>query len=217
MTETEALKIYFSCKKNWMPQFGPRLIQRAVGLADLAHNRQKYGKFPFFRHLFEVQELVKPYGEDARIVAYLHDIVEDTYITLNFIEQEFGPYIADQVDMVTDRPGNSRSERKQKTYARMKKAGGYYNIAMIVKVADRYSNMMSCVKNGYDNWFNMYQKERQAFYDAVYRKDLCEGMWERLNELHDRFPYKKRGRRNGVLADHNQMQLPLCPLLLFLQ
>jgi (p)ppGpp synthase/HD superfamily hydrolase len=54
---------------------------KAREFAIKAHGEQKYGEFPYSVHLDEVATIAKPYGESAEIVAYLHDVIEDTSVT----------------------------------------------------------------------------------------------------------------------------------------
>ncbi|MCI5166209.1 MAG: bifunctional (p)ppGpp synthetase/guanosine-3',5'-bis(diphosphate) 3'-pyrophosphohydrolase, partial [Candidatus Electrothrix sp. GM3_4] len=71
------------------------LISKARRFALKHHGEQKYGEHPYVVHLDAVAELVQQYGELAVVIAYLHDVVEDTNITLPDIEKEFGKLIAD--------------------------------------------------------------------------------------------------------------------------
>lgn len=80
-------------------------LQRwALDLAEEFHRGQtdKLGK-PYIIHVVNVALNVSP-GQ-ARIVALLHDVVEDTKCTLAFIREEFGDEIADAVDAITKREG----------------------------------------------------------------------------------------------------------------
>jgi hypothetical protein len=43
--------------------------------------------------------------DDAEVVAWLHDVVEDTDVTLDEIDRDFGRRIADAVDAITRRDG----------------------------------------------------------------------------------------------------------------
>ena len=79
----------------------------AADLARSAHACQtdKSGA-PYIDHPARVAARVRAagHGDEAQIVAWLHDVVEDTDVTLDRIEQEFGPRIARAVDAITRRP-----------------------------------------------------------------------------------------------------------------
>ena len=58
--------------------------------AIAAHGGQKYGNYPYSVHLDAVAKIADEYGEKAAVIAYLHDVVEDTFVSINDIEKEFG-------------------------------------------------------------------------------------------------------------------------------
>ncbi|MBB2201058.1 HD domain-containing protein [Gluconacetobacter tumulisoli] len=84
------------------------LVSRAAAFATAAHagvgQRRKYTNEPFIVHPRRVAELVASTGARDEVVAaaWLHDVVEDTNVTLAEIEAVFGAEIATLVDMVTD-------------------------------------------------------------------------------------------------------------------
>ena len=76
-------------------------------LATDAHRGQldKVGQ-PYIEHPARVAARVRecaPGDADAECVAWLHDVVEDTAITLEQVRQRFGDRIADAVDAMTRR------------------------------------------------------------------------------------------------------------------
>lgn len=85
---------------------------------------------PYIRHPIAVSALVQ--GDTEKIVALLHDVVEDTPITLESIRVLFGDTIADAVGLVTHEPGVDYFE-----YVRR---AGTNPIAKAVKIADLTHN-----------------------------------------------------------------------------
>ncbi len=77
-------------------------IQKAMRMAMRAHARQfdKAGD-PCIYHVVRVAAVVS--GAQAKTVALLHDIVEDTHVTLESLKPEFQPQIVDAVDALTRR------------------------------------------------------------------------------------------------------------------
>ena len=159
------------------------LVTRAREFALEAHGDQRYGSRPYHEHLDAVAELVEEYGEQAQIVAYLHDVVEDTTVQLGAIQEAFGPRIAECVAILSDEPGESREERKRGSYARMARVTGDLELALVVKAADRLANMRACVADGNDELLGVYKKEHAAFREAAYRQDLCFGLWYEMDEI----------------------------------
>jgi (p)ppGpp synthase/HD superfamily hydrolase len=80
-------------------------LERAVAIAAAAHQGQldKAGK-PYLLHPLRVMLSVS--SNDARIVAVLHDVVEDTSATVGDLRAEgFSETVLDALDSVTKREG----------------------------------------------------------------------------------------------------------------
>lgn len=148
--------------------------------AIAAHGTQMYGIHPYSFHMDAVASLVRKYGETAETLAYLHDVVEDTQVTLEDIEKLFGSLVANCVAILTDEPGQNRKERKTKTYAKMAKVTGEENLALLVKAADRLANFRASVADKNDRLIDIYKSEYPHFKAAAYRKNLCEEFWQEL-------------------------------------
>lgn len=81
------------------------LIIRAYELAKEAHKemKRKSGE-PYIMHPIAVAKIVAKeigLGTTSVVCALLHDIVEDTDYTLEYIEANFGPKVASIVDGLT--------------------------------------------------------------------------------------------------------------------
>lgn len=84
-----------------------RYAARAEQIARAAHEGQvdKTGH-PYITHPQRVAARVR--GDDlAEAVAWLHDVVEDTTVTLDDLAREFPPAVVDAVDALTRRPDQS--------------------------------------------------------------------------------------------------------------
>ncbi len=156
-------------------------VGRARAFAIAAHAGQLYGDRPYLSHLDAVAESVSRFGRIAQVVAYLHDIVEDTDATLVSVRELFGDLVADCVDLVTDSPEMSRRERKAAAHERLAGVTGSKELALIVKSADRLDNLINCLHSGDLKRWEMYLREHEAFLAAVYRPGLCESIWDRLD------------------------------------
>lgn len=139
-------------------------------------------------HLDKVAELVQPFGETAEVIAYLHDVAEDTPVSIDEIRSEFGMFVADCVALLTDLPGATRKERKAKTYARMSAIQGPTELALLVKTADRLANVRSCVADRKQSMWEMYKGEHPTFRAAVHRQGLCDALWIPLDDLLTSWP-----------------------------
>ena len=79
-------------------------ISRAVELALAAHQgQQRQSGEPYYQHALAVAEILNDLNLDYETLAaaMLHDVVEDTEVTLDDVREEFGPVIARMVDGVT--------------------------------------------------------------------------------------------------------------------
>jgi len=158
------------------------MLEQARQLAFAAHAKQRYGARPYTDHLKDVVTLLEPYGEQAQMLGYLHDIVEDTDVDLAAIRAQFGPFIADCVALLTDEDGPTRTERKARSHAKMAQARGEVTLSLIVKAADRLANVNACIADGRQDKLGRYIAEHPAFRAAAYRPGLCEELWERLDQ-----------------------------------
>jgi len=161
------------------------MIEQARLFALDAHQGQKYGTRPYSIHLETVSRLTAPYGEAAQVIAYLHDIVEDTPVTLLEVAETFNQHIADCVAIVTDEAGHDRAERKTKTNAKMAQVGTDRYEALVVKAADRLANMKACVAGKRDDLLAVYLSEYNDFKHAAFRPNLCDRLWHALDDIYD--------------------------------
>lgn len=122
---------------------------RAKEFATRSHamidQRRKYTGEPYIIHPAAVAELVRsvPHTTAMLCAAWLHDVVEDTPITLNEIEHEFGHEIAALVEMLTDISGpndGNRATRKALDKAHLATASAE---AKTIKLADLVDNTHS--------------------------------------------------------------------------
>jgi (p)ppGpp synthase/HD superfamily hydrolase len=98
------------------------LIDRAKTYAIEAHrridHRRKYTCLPYEMHLKAVAELVTSVTDDPVTIAaaWLHDTVEDTPVTIEEVEDQFGAevaaLVADMTDISRSIDGN-RAARKE--------------------------------------------------------------------------------------------------------
>ena len=147
------------------------------------HGLQMYGPHPYVYHLDAVAAELSPFGMEAQAIGYLHDVVEDTDATMDEIQARFGAEVAACVALLTDQPGSNRQERKAKTYAKLAKVNGTDELALVVKVADRLSNVRECVAGANLRLWRVYRDEQAVFKTSAFRKGLCDALWLALEAL----------------------------------
>ncbi len=123
------------------------LIQKAYELAKFSHRNQKrYSGEPYFSHPVAVAEILidLKLDQDSIIAGLLHDVVEDTNITLAEIEKSFGNDVAQIVDGVT-KLGKINviptTERVAENFRKLTIAMSRDIRVLLVKLADRFHNM----------------------------------------------------------------------------
>lgn len=110
-------------------------IERALfflsnALQDSGHNTK-----PVLLHLIQVAEMLweRGFPQDVVIAAVLHDVVEDTDITIDDVEQSFGHQVAVYVDALTV----SDTQDIMQSFARTAELGSE---ALSIRAADLIQN-----------------------------------------------------------------------------
>ena len=127
---------------NGVLDFG--LINKAIYFAKKYHDGQlrKSGE-PFYSHPLEVAYMISDYNLKTDVIAasILHDIVEDTAVTLNMILETFGQRVAEMVNRLTrDRPDGTKLSVKE--IIRMAYKNGDKEV-LLIKIFDRLHNLQN--------------------------------------------------------------------------
>ena len=152
-------------------------IENAVLFATKAHAGQlrKGSEKPYILHPMEAMAIVTKYTDDEDVIAaaVLHDTVEDTTVTLERLEKEFGPRVAALVASVTedkkkDLPAESTwLERKREAILHLETAS---HETKLLCLADKYSNLRDMYDDiedfGSEYWqlFNQKDGRMHAWY-----------------------------------------------------
>lgn len=133
--------------KNQGGNYDYDLVRRAFECCVSAHKGQlRVSSEEFYLHPFNVAKIVVSLGMDTQSIAaaLLHDTVEDTFITLEEIKQEYGDEVALIVDGVTKLGKISYSSKEQQQSENLRKmlmAMAKDIRVIIIKLADRLHNM----------------------------------------------------------------------------
>lgn len=130
-------------------------LKKAIEYAELKHSGQ-VGRdgLAYIEHPKEVASRVD--GEDAKIVAWLHDTVEDTDATVDEIRGLFGDVVADAVSVLT----HDKSIPYLDYIVGIKKN----DLAVKVKIADLSHNMdMSRLPEITEKDWKNHEKYKEAF------------------------------------------------------
>ena len=152
------------------------IVERARVFATAAHaavgQTRKYTGEPYVVHPIEVSELVASVnGTEAMVAAaLLHDVLEDTEVTVDLLEEQFGSKVADLVLWLTDisRPEDgNRSARKALDRQHSAAAPA---AAQTIKVADLISNTRSIIAHD-PGFAKVYLEEKRLLLDVLTRAD----------------------------------------------
>ena len=132
---------------SYLPKEAVALIDRTFFVADFAHREQKRASGePYIIHPIAVATVIVQMHLDVESVqaALLHDVVEDTFITSDMLEQEFGPTVNEIVDGVTKLDKlrfHDYKEAQMENFRKMILAMTKDIRVILIKLADRTHNM----------------------------------------------------------------------------
>jgi len=146
------------------------VVNKALAYATDAHKGQvrKYTGEPYIVHPIEVMETVSRVMDDPEVkaAALLHDVVEDTPVSIKDIEDVFGPRVAALVSDLTDvskpEDGN-RATRKELDRQHSAKA---LPDSKSVKLADLISNARSIVEED-PHFAKVFMKEKALLLEVL--------------------------------------------------
>lgn len=133
--------------KNTLKKGDKKLIRDAFDMALESHKdmRRKSGE-PYIYHPIAVAQIVTEeigLGPTAIVCALLHDVVEDTDVTLEDIEREFGKKVAKIIDGLTKISGvmDYNSSLQAENFRKMLLTLADDVRVILIKLADRLHNM----------------------------------------------------------------------------
>ena len=217
-----------------IPGFGPGgdgayerldhdLLVRAYKYSDVAHAGQvRHSGEPYVSHCVEVARILADLQLDTTTVVsgLLHDIVEDTDITVEDVAREFGSEIAQIVDGLTkiaNLPMSSREERQVENYRKLLLSIAKDARVILIKLADRLHNMRTLDWLAPEKRRRIAQETRDLYAPLAHRFGMAKVRWE-LEDLAFKHlepeAYKslakmvaaKRGEREALIG---QMKEPL--------
>jgi guanosine-3',5'-bis(diphosphate) 3'-pyrophosphohydrolase len=116
-------------------------VRRAYEFAEAAHRgqRRKDGR-AFIAHPVRVARLLaaRGYDEEVLAAALLHDVVEDTDVTLSDLRALFGARVAELVASVTENAQLPMAERKRAYRERVRRSS---HAARAICAADKVCNL----------------------------------------------------------------------------
>jgi GTP pyrophosphokinase len=199
------------------------LLARAFRFSQVAHAGQKRRSGEdYVTHCVEVAKILAELGLDSVTVAcgLIHDVVEDTAVSVADVEREFGKECAEIVDGLTkiaSLPMGSSQERQVENYRKLLLSIARDARVILIKLADRLHNMRTLEWLPTEKRQRIAQETRDLYAPLAHRFGMAKMRWE-LEDLAFKHleadGYKtlarkvsqKRAEREALIA---QLQEPL--------
>ena len=176
-----------------------KLIKRAYDFAKEKHGEQlrKSGE-PYIIHPVQVAYILATLGLDASTIAaaLLHDIIEDTDVTLQYLSNEFSDEIATMVDGVTKLGKlnySSKEEEQVENYRKMFLAMGKDIRVILIKLSDRLHNMRTLKYLSRDRQIANARETMDLYAPLANRLGVYSLKWE-LEDLSFKYLYPEEYR-----------------------
>jgi GTP pyrophosphokinase len=184
--------------KDWPEDHGA-VLRKAVEWATDSHKgQQRASGEPYFQHVLAVAEILQELKLDYETIAaaMLHDVVEDTDVTLEQVRAEFGPVIARLVDGVTrmERIGEfqekthtgSREHVQAESLRKLLLAMAEDVRVVLIKLADRLHNMRTLQHLDPGRQRRIAQETHDIYAPLANRLGIWQVKWE-LEDLSLRY------------------------------
>lgn len=193
-------------------------IKEAYDFAEQAHLGQlrKSGE-PYILHPLAVADILVNMNMDTTsvIAALLHDVVEDTTVSLEAVEQQFGQTCAMLVDGLTKLERikfKTKEEQQNENYRKMFVAMAQDIRVILIKLADRLHNMRTLKYQSEESQRRIADETLEIFCPIAHRLGISAIKWEMediaLRYLNPQQYYrivnlmqKKRAEREQYIAD----------------
>lgn len=170
-------------KKN-LSSVNEPLLAKAFELSLEAHKHDlRASGEPYFTHPYEVAMVVAeefPLDDVTIVSALLHDVVEDTEYTSDFLRREFGQEVFEIVDGVTKISGIFRGHEitKAENYRKLLLSMVKDVRVILVKFADRLHNMRTLEFVNPDKQRRIAQETLEIYAPFAHRFGLGKVKWE---------------------------------------
>jgi len=169
---------------SYMKDQDVKRIRDAYDYAEEAHRGQtrKSGE-PYILHPVAVAEILAGMQMDVATVeaALLHDVVEDTTVTLSDLEARFGKTLTGLVDGLTKLERiqfRSKEEQQNENYRKMFVAMANDIRVILIKLADRLHNMRTLKFQSEDNQRRIAHETLEIYCPIAHRLGISTIKWE---------------------------------------
>ena len=159
-------------------------LEKAFLMSEKAHEGQfRHSGEPYVSHPLAVAEILADLGmdPDTIIAGLLHDVVEDTDLTMDAIQKEFSPQISMLVDGVTKLKNfefRSYEEQQAESLRKMFLAMAADIRVIIIKLADRLHNMRTLKYQSESKQIEKSKETLEIYAPLAHRLGINTIKWE---------------------------------------
>lgn len=196
-----------STLKTKHPNIDLSILESAYKLADDKHNGQKRKSGePFIIHPVAVASMLADMDMDmpSIVAGMLHDVVEDTAVTIDEIKEQFGEEIAYLVDGVTKLkrlPASTKEELQNENLRKMFLSMASDIRVIVIKLVDRLHNMRTLQYVNTDSQITKARETLEIYTPLAHRLGMTKIKWE-LEDLC--FKYLEPEAYNSLVAQITQ-------------
>ena len=204
-TILKSIKVHSEADK-----IGRELVAEAYTLAELIHEGQRrVSGEPYFQHCLAVASMLAELRLDPRTIAagLLHDVVEDSLLSVQDLEGYFGEEVADLVDGVTklgeielSKMGRLTYDEKESESLRKMFLAMFRDVRVVlIKLADRLHNMRTLGSLPEERRKRLARETLEIFAPLANRLGIWQWKWE-LENLGLRYLNPRRYREIARLV-----------------
>jgi GTP pyrophosphokinase len=170
--------------KDYGDRLDLELIAHAYRYSEQAHAGQKRASGEeYIAHCVEVSKIVTDLHLDTTsiVAALVHDVVEDTLISLEDLRAELGEEIANIVDGVTKIGKvtfSSNTEQQVENYRKLLLSMAHDARVIVIKLADRLHNMRTLEHLRADKRRRIALETREIYAPLAHRLGMAQIRWE---------------------------------------